>query len=308
MSNPYAVLGDSLPKDAERPVSQISGRGKVVALASFVAGLGVAALCSGGAKLQFGDQQPTSFLTMPSTGLRKVASPYSLASLPGPTALKNHVLREIQARSGQCRPLRDVSMKAEGTELATESSIESYSKLMYSPVEGPASAVKVKEMARITAPFGLFDPLGISTKVPEGQLLFYREAELKHGRVCMLAILGLLVGESHSFIPLLGNGIDAKVPAYLLGTPFVSETPIKDFWAIALGAIFLEEWRHEFYRKQNPDAAPGDYGWDPLGLKPKDAKGMKELQNKELNNGRLAMFASAGIIAQEMIEGKNILR
>merc|ERR1712019_266106 len=163
------------------------------------------------------------------------------------------------------------------------------------------------EMAGITGPLGFFDPLGISSNVPEGRLLFYREAELKHGRVCMLAILGLIVGERHDFIPLLGGGIDAQAPAYLLGTPFVQETSIAQFWPLALGALFAEETRHEYNRKLNPSAAPGDYGWDPLGMKPKDAKGMKELQNKELNNGRLAMFASAGIIAQEMLEGKNIL-
>jgi len=180
-------------------------------------------------------------------------------------------------------------------------------KFMASGKTTPLSAAAVKDMPGVTAPFGIFDPLGISTKVPEGQLLFYREAELKHGRVCMLAILGLIVGERHDFIPLLGGGIDAKAPAYLLGTPFVQETSVAQFWPFALAAIFAEETRREYLRKQNPDALPGDYGWDPLGLKPKDAKALKELQNKELNNGRLAMFASAGIIAQEMVEGKNIL-
>jgi len=171
----------------------------------------------------------------------------------------------------------------------------------------PLSADAVKAMPGITAPLGIFDPLGISTKVPEGQLMFYREAELKHGRVCMLAVVGLIVGERHDFIPILGSGIDAKAPAFLLGTPFVQETPLAQFWPLALGAIFAEETRREYLRKQAPGALPGDYGWDPLGLKPTDPKALKELQNKELNNGRLAMFASAGIIAQEMIEGKKIL-
>merc|ERR1712060_347914 len=180
-------------------------------------------------------------------------------------------------------------------------------KLMASGKTTPLSADAVKAMPGITAPLGIFDPLGISTKVPEGQLMFYREAELKHGRVCMLAVLGLAVGERHDFIPLLGSGIDKALPAYLFGTPAISETPAAQFWPIALGALFMEELRHEYDRKNDPNASPGDYGWDPLGLKPKDEKGFKELQTKELNNGRLAMFAAAGIIAQEMLTGQKIL-
>merc|ERR1712217_371023 len=97
-----------------------------------------------------------------------------------------------------------------------------------------------------------------------------------------------------------------KAPAYLLGTPFVQERSLAQFWPLALAAIFAEETRREYLRKQTPDATPGDYGWDPLGLKPKDAKAFKELQNKELNNGRLAMLAAAGILAQEAVTGKYV--
>jgi len=53
---------------------------------------------------------------------------------------------------------------------------------------------------------------------------------------------------------------------------------------------------------------PGDFGWDPLGLK----KGFvekgtyDEIQTKELNNGRLAMIAVAGMIGQELATGNKI--
>ncbi|CAN0564687.1 unnamed protein product, partial [Ectocarpus sp. 12 AP-2014] len=39
-----------------------------------------------------------------------------------------------------------------------------------------------------------FDPFGLSKARPEN-LLFFREAEIKHGRIAMLAILGLIVPE-----------------------------------------------------------------------------------------------------------------
>merc|ERR1712060_902252 len=54
------------------------------------------------------------------------------------------------------------------------------------------------------------------------------------------------------------------------------------------------------------DRVPGDFGFDPGNFKPKDAKGFKEMQTKEINNGRLAMLAAVGILAQEMVTGKYV--
>ena len=51
------------------------------------------------------------------------------------------------------------------------------------------------------------------------------------------------------------------------------------------------------------DHAPGDFGWDPMGLKPTDPAELKAMQTKELNNGRLAMIAIAGMVAQEGATG-----
>merc|ERR1712193_467433 len=64
-----------------------------------------------------------------------------------------------------------------------------------------AVTMKAQDMAGVTAPLGFFDPLGFTTDAPEGKLLFFRECEVKHGRVAMLASLGILVGEQ--FHPLL---------------------------------------------------------------------------------------------------------
>jgi hypothetical protein len=37
-----------------------------------------------------------------------------------------------------------------------------------------------------TAPFGFFDPLGLSSGISDRQFRRWQEAELKHGRICML--------------------------------------------------------------------------------------------------------------------------
>merc|ERR1712232_1315092 len=45
-------------------------------------------------------------------------------------------------------------------------------------------------------PAGLFDPIGFADKADDNTLKRYREAELTHGRVAMLATVGFLVGEA----------------------------------------------------------------------------------------------------------------
>merc|ERR1712094_81132 len=70
------------------------------------------------------------------------------------------------------------------------------------------AAAPVQEWAGATAPFGFFDPLGLSKDVDAGRLAFYREAEIKHGRVAMLASVGFLFQEHYTF-----TGIDS--PSYV---------------------------------------------------------------------------------------------
>jgi hypothetical protein len=165
----------------------------------------------------------------------------------------------------------------------------------------------VKELAGVTAPLGFFDPVGFSTDETEGKIRFYREVELKHGRVGMLAALGFLVGEN--FHPLFGGGID--VPSYLA----FQQTPLQTFWPAVVFIIAILEV-FSVFTFESPlggrpwtirlDHEPGDVGFDPVGLKPKDPKELKDMQTKELNNGRLAMIAAAGMIAQELATGKKL--
>merc|ERR1712216_762540 len=173
--------------------------------------------------------------------------------------------------------------------------------------------VKAKEsLLAGTTRLGYFDPLGFSTDISGGKLLFYREVELKHGRVAMLASLGIVVGEN--FHPLFGGDID--VPAYLA----FQQTPLETFWPAVVAAIAIPEVFSIFtfenpaeqnvlsgeYWKMKDDHEPGNLGFDPLGLKPMDPQELRDMQNKELNNGRLAMIAAAGMIAQELATGNKL--
>merc|ERR1719451_63821 len=93
---------------------------------------------------------------------------------------------------------------------------------------------KKQFMAGVTEPMGYFDPLACSTGLSTGKLLFYREVELKHGRVAMLAALGFLVGEN--FHPLFGGNID--VPSYIA----FQQTPLQTFWGAVVFAIAIPEY------------------------------------------------------------------
>jgi light-harvesting complex I chlorophyll a/b binding protein 1 len=161
-----------------------------------------------------------------------------------------------------------------------------------------ASSLKPEEMAGVTAPLGFFDPAGFSAK---GNIAYLRSAELKHGRICMLAVLGTLVSEKfHPFFDAWGDGQEFVAAA----TSHFSATALQQFWP----AFWINMAFHEYLLELNkdPEAAPGDFGFDPFGLKPNKPEDLKAMQDKELNNGRLAMFAAMGIMAQELVTGKKI--
>jgi len=223
----------------------------------------------------------------------------------GSSPLERLAITAIEANS---RP--GVAMRA--SEVPTEVASEALNVEEKKWLDKVMEDVKYKEslMAGVTEPMGYFDPLGFSTTVPDaGKLLFYREVELKHGRVAMLAALGMLVGEQ--FHPLFGGNIN--VPAAFA----FQETPLQTFWPAVVAAIAIPEIYSVFTFKEpglkgadqwtiREDHEPGNLGFDPLGLKPTDPKELKEMQTKELNNGRLAMIAAAGMIAQELATGKTL--
>ncbi|MGK3760024.1 MAG: hypothetical protein ACI8RD_012341 [Bacillariaceae sp.] len=57
------------------------------------------------------------------------------------------------------------------------------------------NAAAIEDMVGVLDPVGLFDPLGFADKADDNTLKRYREAELTHGRVAMLATVGFIVGE-----------------------------------------------------------------------------------------------------------------
>lgn len=73
-----------------------------------------------------------------------------------------------------------------------------------------------------------------------------------------------------------------------------------------IGFIFAVEALGQF-NQVKPGAAPGDLGFDPLGLKPSDPETWEKVQLRELKNGRLAMLAIAGQLLTEFTTGNGVL-
>jgi hypothetical protein len=164
-----------------------------------------------------------------------------------------------------------------------------------------------------------FDPLNLSEGKDLDTIKYWREAELQHGRTAMLAVLGFLITEEPFEIhPLFGAGGQDIGPAIRHLDEVRAVAPLFfEILAVIIGTLELNRalrgWSAPTAETVSgvntlkDDYFPGDIDFDPLGLKPKDPAAFAEMNTKELQNGRLAMLAAAGFIAQELVNGKEIL-
>lgn len=155
----------------------------------------------------------------------------------------------------------------------------------------PPSKFSPAKQVGATAPLGFFDPLGFTKEGDEAGFRNLRAAEIKHGRVAMMAALGGVA--QHFMAASTAPGVPAGLGAVT--------TPPGTYGFVALflvsGALELTVW------SQDEKKAPGDFG-NPLGLGPLD----DDMRNRELNNGRFAMFAAIGILAADLLTGKDAVQ
>eukprot|EP00429_Kryptoperidinium_foliaceum_P064389 CAMPEP_0176068252 /NCGR_PEP_ID=MMETSP0120_2-20121206/34069_1 /TAXON_ID=160619 /ORGANISM="Kryptoperidinium foliaceum, Strain CCMP 1326" /LENGTH=233 /DNA_ID=CAMNT_0017401871 /DNA_START=98 /DNA_END=799 /DNA_ORIENTATION=+ len=155
-----------------------------------------------------------------------------------------------------------------------------------------------------------FDPFGFAG-ADKQSLVYMREAEIKHSRLAMLAVVGwplaelwdkpladelglpsLLTktGESPS---LLNGGLDKVDVAYWV--------------AVAALAGIVELENADAKEAKGKDYVPGDCNFDPLKLFPEDKAGQMAMQTKEIKHGRIAMMAILGFAIQEAIYGTPVV-
>jgi len=161
---------------------------------------------------------------------------------------------------------------------------------------------------------------------PDG-VKWFQNAELKHGRIAMVATIGFWIQKLGVHFPLyLGpSGSNAFHPGdsanWLLssttGTTFadiaqaspldaISMVPTQGWFQIFLVAGWFECIAYNRQWAEGREIA-GDYGYDPLGFTKKEGgiagKDFESLRMKEIKNGRVAMLTIAAWVSNEAIPG-----
>jgi hypothetical protein len=132
-----------------------------------------------------------------------------------------------------------------------------------------------------------FDPLGLATDDNFPRL---REAELKHGRVAMFAVVGLYVP------PLQTMGVKALITKGIL-LDDLQRLSFNQYLGIFVVCGILET---VVFVQRNPQDMPGDYGTGYWGVR---NKGLHERSLLvELENGRLAMLAMLLLLVVDLSE------
>eukprot|EP01038_Epipyxis_sp_PR26KG_P013117 gene13117-17581_t len=137
-----------------------------------------------------------------------------------------------------------------------------------------------------------FWPEKTTTKVTTVEWM--REAELKHCRLAMLAVVGWVAvdlgvrfpGESFAAIP---NSLSAHTAAVENGSMGLLLNVVSAL-ELASGAAIYDQ-------AKGSGRPSGDFSFDPLGLG-KDPKKKERYATSEIKNGRLAMFAISGLVTQ----------
>jgi len=138
-----------------------------------------------------------------------------------------------------------------------------------------------------------------------------REAELKHSRLAMLAVVGWPLAElwdrklaaffgiedsltkNGSSPSVLNGGLDKIEPEYW-------------FLVLAIAAYFEYESRAA-QEEKGKNYIPGDCNFDPFNLMPSGDAEKISMQTKEIKHGRLAMMAILGFVVQESFYYKPVV-
>ncbi|KAJ1484433.1 light harvesting complex protein 7 [Baffinella frigidus] len=139
-----------------------------------------------------------------------------------------------------------------------------------------------------------FDPLGFSDVF---DLRVLREAELKHGRFAMLAVLGFTVQEFYTF-PFFPHMAPVDAHDYCVTAGCGSQVIFWISFVEIFGVVAL-------FETLQGKREPGDFAFDPLGLAKSEAV-LEKYRLAEIKHSRLAMIAIGGFIHQYWVTKQTV--
>jgi len=164
-----------------------------------------------------------------------------------------------------------------------------------------AVSMKAEGEIGVTPPLGVYDPLGLlkePVEYPRRSYRRYVELEIKHGRIAMLATLGVITTEAGIRFPgYISKTLDLKfsdIPGGALDS--WAAVPALGWLQIVGFIVFLEL----AYGAQDPKKEPGDVGgvsW----IRYDDPETKKFKLNAERNNGRAAMMGIFGMMTHNAL-------
>jgi len=151
-------------------------------------------------------------------------------------------------------------------------------------------------------PLGFIDPLGLLNDADQERFDRLRYVELKHGRICMLAVLGHIVTAAGIRLPgELAYGLPfADVPAGLKALEVVPAAGLAQIFAF-VGFLELAVMKDVTGEGEFPgDFRNGalDFGWDSFSPEEQEKK-----RAIELNNGRAAQMGILALMVHEKLDG-----
>ena len=150
------------------------------------------------------------------------------------------------------------------------------------------------------APLGFWDPLGLVADGDQEKFDRLRYVEIKHGRICMLGVVGYLVNKAGIYLPGdisfdgtkfsdLGSGWAASTGVPVAGAlqvfafvGFLELAVMKDI----TGGEFVGDFRNDFI----------DFGWDSF-----DEETKLQKRAIELNQGRAAQMGLLGLMVHDQL-------
>jgi len=244
-----------------------------------------------------------------------------LASKGAITLHAKSAKRAVTFKGGKERVWKS-SLSAVGSAIASAETMKSMTAKTSRELTTSAANFKMAEQVGVMAPVGVvgesyWDPLGLAKDANLQQFRQLRAAELKHGRVCMLAELGLILQATgtrfnfgYPYTTEYASGLNLQNAKNGIGA--ISEYGPASAWfgvlVLLAGFVELGVWR------QSNDRAPGDFG-DPFRFKAAwfgseecEPEIARTFEDQELAHGRLAMVAFLGTVLAEYASGYDAIQ